>query len=86
LNNNISQFLFVVSPCANNPCENNGTCSVDVNGNATCTCDWKNDKYAINEIWETTSAISLAVCNLKMIPYKTVISLYINILRTPTKE
>jgi len=39
LNNNISQFLFVVSPCANNPCENNGTCSVDVNGNATCTCD-----------------------------------------------
>jgi hypothetical protein len=22
-----------------NPCENNGTCSVDVNGNATCTCD-----------------------------------------------
>ena len=28
-----------VSPCVNNPCENNGTCSVDVNGNATCTCD-----------------------------------------------
>jgi hypothetical protein len=28
-----------VSPCDNNPCENNGTCSVDVNGNATCTCD-----------------------------------------------
>jgi hypothetical protein len=32
-------FLFAVSPCVNNPCENNGTCSVDVNGNATCTCD-----------------------------------------------
>jgi hypothetical protein len=32
-------FSFVVSPCDNNPCENNGTCSVDVNGNATCTCD-----------------------------------------------
>ena len=32
-------FLFSVSPCDNNPCENNGTCSVDVNGNATCTCD-----------------------------------------------
>jgi hypothetical protein len=32
-------FLFLVSPCDNNPCENNGTCSVDVNGNATCTCD-----------------------------------------------
>jgi hypothetical protein len=32
-------FLFPVSPCVNNPCENNGTCSVDVNGNATCTCD-----------------------------------------------
>ena len=30
---------FVVSPCVNNPCENNGTCSVDINGNATCTCD-----------------------------------------------
>ena len=30
---------FAVSPCINNPCENNGTCSVDVNGNATCTCD-----------------------------------------------
>jgi hypothetical protein len=27
---------FAVSPCINNPCENNGTCSVDVNGNATC--------------------------------------------------
>jgi hypothetical protein len=35
------RFLFsiIVSPCDNNPCENNGTCSVDVNGNATCTCD-----------------------------------------------
>ena len=32
-------FLFAVSPCVNNPCENNGTCGVDVNGNATCTCD-----------------------------------------------
>jgi hypothetical protein len=32
-------FYFAVSPCINNPCENNGTCSVDVNGNATCTCD-----------------------------------------------
>ena len=33
-------FLAIsVSPCVNNPCENNGTCSVDVNGNATCTCD-----------------------------------------------
>ena len=32
-------FLFSVSPCVNNPCENNGTCTVDVNGNATCTCD-----------------------------------------------
>ena len=32
-------YFFLVSPCVNNPCENNGTCSVDVNGNATCTCD-----------------------------------------------
>ena len=32
-------FYLSVSPCINNPCENNGTCSVDVNGNATCTCD-----------------------------------------------
>ena len=32
-------FYIIVSPCDNNPCENNGTCSVDINGNATCTCD-----------------------------------------------
>jgi len=32
-------LIISVSPCDNNPCENNGTCSVDVNGNATCTCD-----------------------------------------------
>jgi hypothetical protein len=32
-------IFSAVSPCVNNPCENNGTCSVDVNGNATCTCD-----------------------------------------------
>ena len=45
-NNHSNSFQFsyflvfiVVSPCDNNPCENNGTCSVDVNGNATCTCD-----------------------------------------------
>jgi hypothetical protein len=31
--------VISVSPCDNNPWENNGTCSVDVNGNATCTCD-----------------------------------------------
>ena len=36
---NWNVFLFPVSPCVNNPCENNGTCSVDVNGNASCTCD-----------------------------------------------
>jgi hypothetical protein len=38
-----NQFLLPYSiflnSCINNPCENNGTCSVDVNGNATCTCD-----------------------------------------------
>ena len=28
-------FYLSVSPCNNNPCENNGTCSVDVNGNVT---------------------------------------------------
>ena len=35
----IITFLFLVSPCDNNPCENNGTCSVDVNFEATCACN-----------------------------------------------
>ena len=29
---------FPVSPCASDPCENDGTCSVNENGNAVCTC------------------------------------------------
>ena len=44
---------IVVSPCDNNPCENNGTCSVDVNGNATCTCDgnWNGTYCQGNDIF-----------------------------------
>jgi hypothetical protein len=44
-------FLFSVSPCANNPCENNGTCSIDVNGNATCTCDGKTNEILNISDW-----------------------------------
>ena len=29
---------FPVSPCASDPCENDGTCCVNENGNAECTC------------------------------------------------
>ena len=37
----IIRFLFsvVVYPCHIYPCENNGTCRVDVNDNATCICE-----------------------------------------------
>ena len=32
-------FMFIlVSPCAATPCQNDGTCSVDANGKATCAC------------------------------------------------
>ena len=32
-------LLYIsVSPCAATPCQNDGTCSVDANGEATCAC------------------------------------------------
>ena len=36
-----SLFLmqFSVSPCSPNPCMNDGSCSVDVNYEATCACN-----------------------------------------------
>ena len=36
-----SEFVLLyilVSPCAATPCQNDGTCSVDANGEATCAC------------------------------------------------
>ena len=32
-------FTFSVSPCSPNPCMNDGSCSVDVNYEATCSCN-----------------------------------------------
>ena len=28
-----------VSPCSPNPCLNDGSCTVDINGEAVCTCN-----------------------------------------------
>ena len=63
----LKNFLFLVSPCDNNPCENNGTCSVDVNGNATCICDgnWNGTycqgilkSYLLEERWLTFGVLN----------------------------
>ena len=60
---------FVVSPCDNNPCENNGTCSVDVNGNATCTCDgnWNGTYCQGNHILYYQLAMYLLIFWKKML-------------------
>ena len=34
-----------MSPCYNNPCENNGTCSVNADGNAQCSCGQYSGQY-----------------------------------------
>jgi hypothetical protein len=32
-------MYVLVSPCSPNPCQNDGSCSVDINYEATCACN-----------------------------------------------
>ena len=37
----IQRFYFKVNKCFSNPCQNNGTCVQDMNGNVNCICSPK---------------------------------------------
>jgi hypothetical protein len=53
-----------VSPCSASPCLNDGSCTVDVNGEAVCACNGNEENILFlnhTDYWNTVN-ISLTPC------------------------